>query len=135
MKLLLSRLYKKNTYTIGRLFVNGKYFCDTLEDRFRDLTREKKIPGETAIPAGTYEVTVNMSPKFGRELPRLLNVPFFDGILIHRGSNDKHTSGCILVVENTKPGRLVNSPYHEIKLTALIKDAISKGEKVYITIE
>lgn len=86
MRLLLQRIAKKSDYTVGRLFVDGKYLCNTLEDRVRDLTKEKKVPGETAIPAGRYRVIVNVSPKFGRELPRLLDVPGFEGILIHRGN-------------------------------------------------
>ena len=63
MELLLQRLYLKTEYTIGRLSVDGLYFCDTLEDRVRDLGREPKIPGRTAIPAGRYAVTVNRSPR------------------------------------------------------------------------
>ena len=86
MELLLQRLYLKTEYTIGRLSVDGLYFCDTLEDRVHDLSCEPKIPGRTAIPAGRYEVTVNRSPRFGRDLPRLLDVPGFTGILIHRGN-------------------------------------------------
>ena len=65
MELLLQRLYLKTEYTIGRLSVDGLYFCDTLEDRVHDLSCEPKIPGRTAIPAGRYEVTVNRSPRFG----------------------------------------------------------------------
>ena len=80
MELLLQRLYLKTEYTIGRLSVDGLYFCDTLEDRVHDLSCEPKIPGRTAIPAGRYEVTVNRSPRFGRDLPRLLDVPGFTGI-------------------------------------------------------
>jgi hypothetical protein len=86
MNLLLKRTALRDTYTIGKLYVDGQYWCDTLEDRVRDLTREKKVPGETAIPAGTYDVVVNVSPKFKRLLPRLLRVPHFEGILIHRGN-------------------------------------------------
>ena len=84
MKLKLERLYLKPDYTIGKLYIDGKYFCDTLEDQVRDLAKERKIPGRTAIPAGVYEVIVNISPRFRRKLPRLLDVPGFDGILIHR---------------------------------------------------
>lgn len=81
MELLLQRLYLKTEYTIGRLSVDGLYFFDTLEDRVRDLRSEPKIPGRTAISAGRYEVTVNRSPRFCRDLPRLLDVPGFTGIL------------------------------------------------------
>ena len=123
MKLVLKRIAKKETYTIGKLYIDGVYFCDTLEDRVRDLNLEEKVKHETAIPAGCYKVIVNKSPKFQRELPRLLDVPYFDGILIHRGSTDKDTSGCILVGENKVVGRLINSTKYEIELTKRIKEA------------
>lgn len=123
MKLKLVRIAKRENYTIGKLYVEGEYFCDTLEDRVRDLSVEKKIPGETAIPAGKYDLIVSMSPRFKRELPRLLNVPYFEGILIHRGNTEKDTSGCILVGENKAVGKVLNSTKYEIELTALLKKA------------
>ena len=104
MKLHLQRRYKGPNYTIGTLFLNGTYFCDTLEDVVRNLPAEAKIPGKTAIPAGTYKVILNRSPKFQRELPRLQNVPFFEGILIHKGNTPEHTEGCILVGEKQGQG-------------------------------
>lgn len=123
MKLVLKRIAKKETYTIGKLYIDGVYFCDTLEDRVRDLNLEDKVKHETAIPAGRYKVIVNKSPKFQRELPRLLDVPYFEGILIHRGNTDKDTSGCILIGENKVVGRLINSTKYEIELTKRIKEA------------
>lgn len=93
MKLLLKRIALRDTYTIGKLYIDGQYWCDTLEPPVRDLNRngvfdngEKKVPGNSAIPYGTYDVVVNISPKFKRLLPRLLRVPHFEGILIHRGN-------------------------------------------------
>lgn len=121
MKLELKRIALKDTYTIGRLYIDGEYFCDTLEDKVRDLSQEKKVPGETAIPAGTYKVIVNDSPRFKRKLPRLLNVPHFDGILIHRGNTPEDTSGCILVGENKQIGRVINSTIYEERLVELLK--------------
>ena len=115
MRLELVRLYKKPNYTIGKLYIDGEYFCDTLED----AVREVKIPHQTAIPEGTYRVTLNIvSPKYsqrksydwcGGRLPRLLNVPNYDGILIHSGNTIEHTSGCILVGENKEVGKVLNS--------------------------
>ncbi len=134
MKLKVERCFFRPEYTIGKLEVDGEFFCDTLEDRVRDLSREKKVPGETAIPAGCYDVVVNWSPRFQRRLPRLLNVPGFEGILIHRGNRAKDTAGCILVGENKVKGEVVNSTAHEIRLTALLEEAQRKGEKISIEV-
>lgn len=134
MKLRVERLWKKDTYTIGRLYVDDKYFCNTLEDTVRDLSKEKKIPGKTAIPYGEYKVVFNWSPKFGRNLPRLLNVPAFEGILIHPGNTANDSAGCILVGKNTEVGRLTESRYTSDKLNVLIEDAQRKGESITIEI-
>ena len=130
----LNRIAKKPLYTIGRLFVHGKYFCDTLEDRCRDLDKEEKVMNGTAIPEGIYEVIVNVSAKFRRKLPLLLDVPHFSGIRIHRGNMDKDTSGCILVGENKQQGRVINSTGYELKLTEMIEKAMLSGEKIVIQV-
>lgn len=94
--------------TIGNLYLDDEFICNTLEDKYRDLTKEAKIPGSTCIPAGVYDVVITWSPRFKDMYPRLLNVPFFSGILIHKGNSDKDSSGCILV--GTKSGdKLINS--------------------------
>lgn len=134
MKLHVKRLYLRPDYTIGKLYVDGTYFCDTLEDRARDLTKEKKVSGRTAIPVGTYEVIVNISPRFRRKLPRLLNVPEFDGILIHRGNTAEDTAGCILVGENREKGKVINSTRYELQITEMLEKAQEKGEKITIEI-
>ena len=134
MEITLDRRYCGGGYTIGRLAIDGAPLCDTLEDTVRDLSRERKIPGRTAIPAGRYRVIVNRSPKFGRELPRLLDVPHFDGILIHRGNTAADTAGCILVGEDKVRGRVVNSSGYELRITRAIKDAAARGEDTWITI-
>jgi len=128
IKLLLKRIARKPGYTIGKLFVDGEYFCDTLEDTDRldegmslDEIKKLKQSGQTAIPEGSYKVIVNVSPKFKRLLPRLQNVPGFEGVLIHRGNTAKDTSGCILVGENKKVGMVLNSTYYEERLVELLK--------------
>lgn len=128
-------------YTIGRMTIDGQYFCDTLEDEIRDKNKngqfdgnEKKIANESAIPFGRYEVCLNISPRFKRLLPRLINVPHFEGILIHRGNTKEDTSGCILVGENKIKGKVINSTKYEEKLVKLMKTAIDKGEKIFIEI-
>lgn len=142
MKLLIKRKFLGKSYTIGALYIDGKYFCDTLEDKVVDIDKsgkfeggEKKIAGKSAIPYGEYKVIVNRSPKFGRELPRLLDVPHFEGILIHRGNSSADTSGCILVGENSIKGRLSNSSLYEEILVVECKGAIKRGETITIKIE
>ncbi len=134
MRLKVERLYLKPKYTIGRLYVDGKYFCDTLEDQVRDLMKDKKVPGQTAIPVGEYEIIVNVSPRFCRKLPRLLNVPGFDGILIHRGNKAEDTAGCILVGENKERGKVINSTRYELQLTEMLEKVQEKGEGITIEI-
>lgn len=141
MELKLHRKYIKPNYVIGNLYVDNQFFCNTLEDQNRDLNKngkfdglERKIPNETCIPFGKYEVVVNMSPKFGRELPLLLNVPEFEGIRIHRGNTTKDTAGCILVGENKEVGKVINSTKYEIELTKLIKKATTSGSRCFISI-
>ena len=134
MKLELRRIALRNDYTIGRLFVDGRYLCDTLEDPVRDLAIEAKVPGRTAIPEGTYDVVVNISPKFKRMLPRLLKVPGFDGILIHRGNTAEDTAGCILPGENTVVGKVLNSTHWENHITAMLLEAQEKNGDIKITV-
>ena len=141
MKLRLERKYFKETYTIGNLYINGSFFSNTLEDKNRDVNKngkfdngETKIYGETCIPFGTYKIILTMSPKFKRELPRLLNVPSFEGVLIHRGNTAKDSAGCILIGENKAVGKVLNSTPYEERLVKIIKNAILRGEEVTIEI-
>ncbi len=134
MKLKVERCFFRPEYTIGKLEVDGEFFCDTLEDRVRDLSREKKVPGETAIPAGIYDVVVNISPRFKRKLPCLLNVPGFEGILIHRGNTPEDTAGCILVGENKVKGKVINSTPYELRLTEMLEREQTAGESITIEI-
>lgn len=135
MNIVLKRIAKRDTYTIGQLYIDGQYWCDTLEDRVRDLSKERKVAGETAIPAGTYDVVVNISPKFKRLLPRLLSVQHFEGVLIHRGNTAADSAGCILVGENKAKGKVLNSTIWEHRITEYLLDAQNKGEDIKITVE
>ena len=142
MKLLLKRIYFSPTYTIGKLFIDGKYFADSIEDVNRDLNKdgdlldsgESKVYAQTCIPFGTYDVIVNRSPKMKRDLPRLLNVPHFEGILIHRGSSERSSAGCIIIGENKVVGKVINSVKYEDALVAVLKHAQNSGEKITIEI-
>lgn len=147
MELLLKRVARKAGYTIGNLYINGTYFCDTVEDRDRLFFGEKKVMHKTAIPCGRYEITQNVvSPKYGSKkpykevckgyVPRLLDVPQFDGVLIHVGNSAEDSSGCILVGRNKIKGMVLNS---SSTWTALMQKyllpAKAKKEKVFITIK
>ena len=153
MKLKVERRWPKVTYTIGRLYIDGIYYCNTLEDYDRGLRQSdplrdiqrRKIAGETAIPKGTYEVQMNVtSPKYAGvawyynfcrgKMPRLKDVPGFDGILIHPGTNALDTKGCILVGKNTKVGKLTDSRACFQEVYKLMKSASDKGEKITIEI-
>lgn len=105
MKLKLQRIFKAETYTIGKLFIDGVYFCDTLEDKVRDV----KIKGITAIPTGKYKVKITMSNRFKKLMPLLIDVPNFEGIRIHSGNTSEDTGGCILVGKNSETGKVTNS--------------------------
>lgn len=141
MNLTLKRLNLTPNYTEGELYVNGVYFCKTLEDTNRDLNKngqfdnnEKKVYGETCIPYGKYKVILSYSPKFKRELPEILEVPNFQGIRIHRGNKVADTLGCILCGEKVKNGYLSNSTPYEIKLVELLKQANIRKEESFIEI-
>ncbi len=143
MEIELIRRHLKKEYTIGKLLIDKIPFCDTLEDVVRDLSDynhdgdfsdsgEGKIYGQTAIPAGRYQVIVSYSPKFGKRLPELLKVPGFQNIRIHNGADAKHTEGCILGGDNKMKGKLINGPYYQTRLVQMIDEA---EERVFITIK
>lgn len=130
MQLELKRYYFKREYTIGRLFVDGLYYCDTLED----IPRIVKVNNKTCIPSGMYKIIINDSARFKRKLPLLLNVPGFDGIRIHPGNTADDTSGCILVGENKVKGKVINSRETFNNLFALMNDAYLDNKEISITI-
>ena len=139
MKLTLIRKYKLPTYTIGKLYIDGEYFCDTLEDKDRGLTdgmtvseiSKIKIKKETAIPTGTYKVTITYSNRFKKNMPLINNVKGFEGIRIHSGNTDKDTEGCILVGFNKVKGNVINSRDTYNKLFSVL----SKSNNITITIK
>lgn len=134
MKLKLIRKYCNEKYTIGKFYIDEVYFCDTLEDTVRDLTKENKVYAQTAIPSGVYKVVVTMSNKFKRLLPLLLNVPYFTGIRIHRGNTANDSAGCILLGENKIKGKVINSSKYEIDLTNKLISAQNNKEEITIEI-
>ena len=141
MELALVRFNGTEGYTSGRLYANGMFLCNTLEDEVREIdgapTSEWKVPKRTAIPRGRYRVVLTMSPKFGRVLPEVLNVQGFSGIRIHRGNVSEHTEGCPLVGlpdGNELDGWLGNSAKAEGLVIAKIQEAIGTGKQVWLTV-
>lgn len=128
MKLELKRAYIGKTYTIGHLYVDGEFLCDTLED----IPRDVKIMNETCIPTGDYKVILNESNRFKRVMPLLLQVPNFEGIRIHAGNSEADTSGCILVGKNTARGMLSESRATFDKLFSMMTKA-EDGIEIIIT--
>lgn len=139
MRLTLKRIANRKDYCIGKLYINGKYFCDTLEDVDRGLddsmTEEEikrlKVKGQTAIPVGIYTVLMTYSPKYQKIMPLINNVKGYSGIRIHSGNSSKDTDGCLLVGKNTVVGRLTDS---RNTFNALFKRLLQKGSNK-ITIE
>ena len=139
MELTLKRLHKNPTYTIGKLYVDGVYFCDTVEDTDRGLTQQmnnsyneaRKVYGKTAIPVGRYRVVLSYSDKFKKSLPLLNDVMCFSGVRIHSGNTAEDSLGCIIVGENKIKGGVINSRATMERLMAKLR-----GQKeIYITIE
>ena len=153
MELELRRIARRDTYTIGRLSIDGKYFCDTCEDKDRGLRQDlpvsvnqaRKVRGQTAIPTGRYRVTLGVkSKKYSKKkqyaacngyVPRLINVPAFDGILIHIGNTAADSEGCILVGRNKKVGMVLESTNTFWQLYDRLQQADGRGEQIYITVK
>lgn len=153
MELRIKRIKKTEKVTIGTLSINGAYVCDTLEDKDRGLKstdsladiKKVKVWGETAIPTGRYKITLKVkSPKFsmkkyyadfcGGYMPRILDIPGYSGVLIHRGINETHTEGCILVGKSSGNILTASKECFE-KVYTILKGASDKGEAITLTIE
>ena len=138
MIVTLRRIAFKETYTIGKLYIDGNYFCDTVEDVDRHLDdsmteeeiKKNKVYGETAIPYGMYKVTITYSPKFKKNLPLLEGVKGFSGIRIHSGNTAKDSLGCIIVGKNKKVGMVLDS---RVTMEKLMKVFDTK-ENIWLTI-
>ena len=149
MKIKVVRVFRKPTYTIGKLYIDDKFFCDTLEDVDRGINQNMdlkaieaiKVKHSTAIPTGTYTVNMSkVSPRFSNRswsikykgiVPQIENVPGYDGVLIHPGNTEEDTSGCLLVGENKLIGRVINSVPTWEKLMQILTNS---KEKIVLTI-
>jgi len=154
MELTLIRKYKKEKYTIGDLYIDGIFFSNTIEDKDRGLSsdmplnklKRMKVQNATAIPYGRYKIDMaTVSPRFrnrywakpyGGIVPRLLAVPCYSGVLIHVGSDETSTSGCLIVGENKVKGKVINSAktFSRLMDEHLIP-AHKRGEAIWINIE
>lgn len=117
--------------TLGELTVQGARICWTLEDTVRPAGQ--KVPGQTAIPQGSYPVRISYSPRFHREMPEVLSVPGFEGIRIHWGNFASDTEGCILVGLTRMSENSIGESLHAYdRVEALIRQAVSIGQDVVI---
>lgn len=134
MELVVTRRWLTPNTSIGELAIDGRPFCFTLED-FRRPKGEPKVPGETAIPEGRYEVKVGWSEKFQRLMPQVLGVPGFKGILIHTGNDKDDTAGCVLVGLTRGVDQILNSRIAFEKLFATIECALDAKDQVFLTVK
>ena len=140
MRLTLVRIANRPTYCIGKLYIDGKWFCDTIEDTDRGLCDEmsekeileRKVKGETAIPTGIYQVLITYSPKYKKQMPLINNVKGYSGIRIHSGNTSKDTEGCLIVGKNKEIGKVLES---RITYNALFKKLIQANSKIIIDIQ
>ena len=155
MNINVKRTARKNTYTIGKVTIDGKYFCDSLEDTDRGVTQImpftstggakgywvtpdhgiiEKVYGKTAIPTGLYDACSYYWPKFKCYVVMLLRVPGFTGILMHNGMTSDHSEGCVLLGKNNIVGRLDGDRIYMDALVARVMAAEKRGEKVTVQI-
>lgn len=152
MKLKVDRKWKKETYTIGKMYVNNRVFGDTIEDTDRGLRltmktaeiMEGKIYGRTAIPTGTYDVKLTYSPKFANNtwgkkyrglVPEIMNVPAWKGVRIHPFNTAEESLGCIAVGKNSVKGKVLQSTqYYYNLMDKYILPAVKRGEKIELEI-
>jgi len=140
MRLTLIRIANRPTYCIGKLYIDGVYYCDVIEDTDRGLddkmTEEeilkKKVKGETAIPTGIYHVYLTYSPKYKKQMPLIDGVKGYSGIRIHSGNTSKDTEGCLIVGKNTKVGMVTES---RKTYNALFRELVKANSKIIIDIQ
>ena len=143
MEILLVRSTFTDDYTEGKLFVNGVYVCDTVEDKDRGLDDKmsedeilkKKVFGKTAIPIGRYRVVIDWSNKFNKNLIHILKVKGFDGVRSHSGNSATDSYGCVIVGIRKTKGWVGDSRKTYAILHKMVEEAIKRGDEVHLTIE
>jgi len=142
MKIVIKDGFNAQTYTISKMYINGTYFCDILEDKMREKNNdgstiafsERKIKGKTAIPAGVYFLELTMSSRFNKVLPILRGIPWFSGVRFHSGNTEFDTDGCLIVGKNTIKGKVMFSRVTMFAFMRLLRNAFSKFEPVTVEI-
>lgn len=133
MQLRVNRYKYGVESTLGRLFIDGKAECYTLEDKVRP--KGVKVQNETAIPADTYTVTIDKSTRFKRDMPHIMSVPEFTGVRMHSGNTDEDTEGCILLGSKVENDNFISGS--KVAFESFFKklqSAINSGEDVSIVI-
>lgn len=155
MKIKVIRTARKSTYTVGKVYIDGKYFCDSLEDTDRGVTQImpftatggvtgywvtpdhgiiEKVYSKTAIPTGLYDACSYYWPKFKCYVVQLLRVPGFTGILMHNGMTADNSEGCVLLGKNNIVGRLNGDRIYMDALAARVMACEKNGEKVTVEV-
>lgn len=138
MNIVIERLQRDPDVTIGSMTVDGEWQCWTLEDTVREVrgqpVQQWKVYGQTAIPAGRYQIDLTMSARFKRLLPLLLGVPGFSGVRIHAGNTAADTEGCILVGNDRLAKSLARSQLALAPLMVKMAEAKRKGEAIWLEI-
>ena len=138
MEIKVVRYILTNEYTVGKMYIDGEYITDTIEDRFREIEKkEDKVYGVTAIPCGSYPVVLDFSSKYSKMMPHILDVPYFSGIRIHSGNSDEDSLGCLIVGDycpGVAGGWLKNSRIAYSKVFEKLQQASDKSERIFITI-
>ena len=136
MELVVIRGETTETSTFGKLYVNGLFSCFTLEDTDRKLEAGgEKVPGETCIPRGKYNVIIDWSNRFKKEMIHVLDVPGFEGIRVHAGNTNEATSGCLLLGNGKAKEYLLDSRSAVNKVFALVEGALDRGETVTLEVK
>ena len=142
MYIQVFRVRFHETRTVGQLYIDGELFCFTLEDKMREVegqpVQKWKVQDETAIPTGTYELTLEDSPRFGTDTPTLQRVPGFDYIRIHSGNTEEHTEGCLILgykLNDNGTIKFGTTRPAVVELKKRIKKALQEGQKCYIEIK
>lgn len=138
MEIIVERLQKDEDVTIGAITIDGDFACWSLEDPVREVPGQPvstwKIHGKTAIPAGRYKVIIDMSARFKRLLPLLIDVPGYSGVRIHAGNTAADTEGCILVGNELLAKSLARSQLALAPLMTKLSEAQNKGEPIWLEI-